>query len=115
MRRQFFLLISVILPLAFCQNGQDLLNCDDPNAIKTGWDRCMCAPNYIQRGEECVVSPSTCFMITDTIKKLGGEKKTKASQITDMILLRAMFSDELISGCGIECLCAMETTIMGGE
>ena len=64
-----------------------------------------------------MVSPSTCFMITKTVKDLGtGKEKTKASQITNMILLRAMFSDELIAGCGIECICEVGlATIMGGE
>ena len=65
-----------------------------------------------------MVSPSTCFMITKTVKDLGtgSDKKSKASQITNMILLRAMFSDELITGCGIECLCEIGlATIMGGE
>ena len=52
-----------------------------------------------------------CFMIQTMIQNFD----SSAGQLSNLIMLRTMFTDEQIAGCGMECLCAVETTVLGGE
>lgn len=56
-------------------------------------------------------SPAMCFMIQSMIQNLDSSQ----GQLSNLIMLRTMFTDEQIAGCGIECACAIETVVLGGE
>ena len=71
----------------------------------------QCGSNMVMKDGECVPNQAVCFMIQSMIQNFDPSQ----GQLQNLIMLRTMFTDELIAGCGMECVCGIETTIVGGE